>query len=201
MPANHRAWTEGHSFYRFDRIYDRRNLGYRGPDFGLPPMPDQYTLLALQRRELAARRRPPLFAEVNLISSHAPWTSIPRLMAWDEVGDGSIFDRTPPAKLRPGVRAAYGQSIEYSLSTVFSFVQRYGGDDMVLVVLGDHQPATVVTGQGAGHDVPISVITRDPKVMGRISGWGWQDGMLPSADAPVWPMADFRDRFLEAYGP
>ena len=54
MPANHRAWPEGSSFYRYDQIYDRRNLGYRGPDFGLPPMPDQYTFLALQRRELAS---------------------------------------------------------------------------------------------------------------------------------------------------
>ena len=95
MPANRRAWPEGHSFYRYDAIYDRRNLGYRGPDFGLPPMPDQYTFLALQRRELARRQRPPLFAEVDLISSHAPWTRIPRLISWDDVGDGSIFDRIP----------------------------------------------------------------------------------------------------------
>ena len=201
MPANHRAWPEGHSFYGYDRIYDRRNLGYRGPDFGLPPMPDQYTFLALERRELAPRHRPPLFAEVDLISSHAPWTKVPRLIAWDEVGDGSVFGRIPAAELRPGVRAAYGQSIEYSLSSVFSFVQRYGDDDTVFVVLGDHQPATVVTGQGASHDVPISVIARDPKVMSRIAGWGWQDGMLPSPDAPVWPMASFRDRFLDAFGP
>ena len=60
MPANHRAWPEGSSFYHYDAIYDRRNLGYRGPDFGLPPMPDQYTLLALQRRELG--RAPPAAA-------------------------------------------------------------------------------------------------------------------------------------------
>ena len=201
MPANRRAWPEGRSFYGYDQIYDRRNLGYRGPDFGLPPMPDQYTFLALQRRELAPRHRPSLFAEVDLISSHAPWTKVPRLVAWDEVGDGSIFGRIPAAELRPGVRAAYGQSIEYSLSTVFAFVQRYGHDDMVLVVLGDHQPATVVTGHGADHDVPISVIARDPQVLDRIAGWGWQDGVLPSPDAPVWPMASFRDRFLDAFGP
>ena len=190
------------------RIYDRRNLGYRGPDFGLPPMPDQYTLLALQRRELAERHRPPLFAEVDLISSHAPWTRIPRLIAWDDVGDGSIFDRIPAEESTEAAlfgdakraRAAYGHSIEYSLSTLFSYVQRYGDDDLVLVVLGDHQPATLVTGQDAGHDVPISVIAHDPKVMDRIAGWGWQDGMLPSPQAPVWPMEAFRDRFLSAFG-
>src|SRR5215216_6889524 len=65
------------------------------PSFGLPPMPDQYTLLALHRRELARRHRPPVFAEVDLISSHAPWTRIPRLIPWEDVGDGSIFDRLP----------------------------------------------------------------------------------------------------------
>ena len=103
MPANHRAWPEGSSFYRYDRIYDRRNLGYRGPDFGLPPMPDQYTLLALQRRELARRHRPPLFAEVDLISSHAPWTRIPRLIPWGDVGDGSVFDRVPAEESHAGL--------------------------------------------------------------------------------------------------
>jgi phosphatidylglycerophosphate synthase len=208
MPANRRAWPEGFTFYHYDEIYDRRNLGYRGPDFGLPPMPDQYTLLALQRRELARRHRPPLFAEVDLISSHAPWTRIPRLISWEDVGDGSIFARIPAEESTEAAlfgdaeraRAAYGHSIEYVLTTLFSFVQRYGDDELVLVVLGDHQPATLVTGQGAGHDVPISVIARDPEVMDRIAGWGWQDGMSPSPQAPVWPMAAFRDRFLTAFG-
>lgn len=208
MPANHRAWPEGASFYHYDQIYDRRNLGYRGPDFGLPPMPDQYTFLALQRRELAKRHRPPLFAEVDLISSHAPWTRIPRLVSWDEVGDGSIFGRIPPAASTKAAlfgdarraRVAYGQSIEYSLRSLFGFVQHSGDRNLVLVVLGDHQPAALVTGEGATHDVPISIIAHDPKVMDQISGWGWQDGMLPSPRAPVWPMDAFRDRFLGAFG-
>jgi len=207
MPANRRAWPEGHSFYRYDAIYDRRNLGYRGPAFGLPPMPDQYTLDALRRLELAPRHRRPLFAEVDLISSHAPWTRIPRLVPWSEVGDGSVFGRIPPAAASEAslfgdaarARKAYGQSIEYSLRSLFSFVQRHGNRRTVLVVLGDHQPATTVSGEGADHDVPVSVIARDPAVMRQIAGWGWQDGLEPRPDAPVWPMAAFRDRFLGAF--
>jgi hypothetical protein len=208
MPANRRKWPAGRSFYRYDKIYDRRNVGYRGPSFGLPPMPDQYLLLALHRLELARRDRPPLFAELDLISSHAPWTRIPRLISWDAVGDGSIFDRLPAEEAkrstlfsdRDRVRAAYGHSIEYTLRTIFSFVQRYGDDNLVLVVVGDHQPATTITGQGASRDVPISVIAHDPKVMDRIAGWGWHDGMRPRPRAPVWPMSAFRDRFLTAFG-
>ena len=137
-------------------------------------MPDQYVLSALQRLELAKRHRPPLFAEVDLISSHAPWTRIPRLIPWDDVGDGSIFHRVPVeestrAKLfgdAKRARAAYGHSIEYTMSTIVSFVQHYGNDKTVVVLLGDHQPATTVSGQGATHDVPISIIAHDPKVTG-----------------------------------
>jgi phosphatidylglycerophosphate synthase len=207
-PANKRTWPEGSAFYHYDKIYDRRNVGYRGPGFGLPPMPDQYVLSALQRLELAKRHRPPLFAEVDLISSHAPWTRIPRLIPWNEVGDGSIFDRVPAeestrAKLfgdAERARAAYGHSIEYTMSTIASFVAHYGDDKTVVVLLGDHQPATIVTGQGASHDVPISIIAHDPKVMDQIAGWGWQDGLRPSPQAPVWPMGAFRDRFLGAFG-
>ena len=80
-------------------------------------------------------------------------------------------------------------------------MEHYGDDDLVLVLLGDHQPATIVSGQDADHDVPITVVSRDRSVLDRISGWGWQDGMNPSPHAPVWRMDSFRDRFLRAFGP
>jgi phosphatidylglycerophosphate synthase len=208
MPANKRAWPEGSTFYGFDEIYDRRNLGYRGPGFSLSSMPDQYVFEALRRRELAPRDRPPVFAELDLLSSHAPWTRIPSLVPWEDVGDGSVFARVPAYESSESAllddperaRAAYGRSIEYALSTVVSFARRHGGERLVLVVVGDHQPATVITGQGAGHDVPVSVIARDPAVLDRIAGWGWQDGLRPDQQAPVWPMEAFRDRFLTAFG-
>ncbi len=80
-------------------------------------------------------------------------------------------------------------------------MQTSNDPNLVLVVLGDHQPATIVSGEGANHDVPISIIAHDPAVLAQISSWGWQDGMLPGPQAPVWRMDTFRDRFLTAYGP
>jgi hypothetical protein len=130
------------------------------------------------------------------------------MIPWNEVGDGSIYRRIPAEVSsrdalfanHSAVRAAYGHSIEYTTSAIFSFVQRYGRKNLVLIVLGDHQPATIVTGQDASHDVPVSVIARDPKVLERIAGWGWRPGMRPSPQAPVWRMNAFRDRFLTAFG-
>ena len=46
------------------------------------------------------------------------------------------------------VRALYAQSIEYSLTSLISFVTTYHDHDpnLVLVLVGDHQPASIVTG-------------------------------------------------------
>jgi hypothetical protein len=209
VPSNSRDWPQGTSFYHYDKLYDARNVGYAGPNFSYASMPDQYTLSALHRMELAKPTRAPVMAEIDLVSSHTPWAPLPHLVDWNKVGDGSVFDGMPAQGQSPDVvwrnsnrvRAAYGQSIQYSLSALISFVQTSGNKNLVLVLLGDHQPATIVSGARPDHDVPITIIAHDSKVMDRISSWGWQDGMLPSPHAPVWPMDAFRDRFLTAYGP
>ena len=208
VPSNTEDWPEGEAFYHYDKVYDARNVGYRGPKFSYASMPDQYTLSVFQRLELAQPDRAPVMAEIDLVSTHTPWAPLPRMVEWSEVGDGSVFDGMPAQGESPEdvwrdsdrVKAAFGQSIQYTLEALVSFVETYGDDDLVLIVVGDHQPATVVSGEDASHDVPITVIAHDPAVLDRISSWGWQRGLRPDPDAPVWPMDDFRDRFLTAYG-
>jgi len=85
------------------------------------------------------------------------------------------------------------------MSALISFVQHYRDPNLVMIVLGDHQPWTIVSGQQPSHEVPISVIARDPAVLRRISGWGWNPGLRPDPNAPVWQMSAFRDRFLTAF--
>jgi hypothetical protein len=171
-------------------------------------MPDQYTLSAFQRLELAPGHAP-VMAEIDLVSSHTPWTPLPRMIDPAQVGDGSVFHGMPEQGLTPEVawrdpgqvRSLYGQSIEYSLSALTTFVATSHDPDLVLVLLGDHQPATIVSGAHASHDVPITIVAADPTVLDRISAWDWQDGMRPGPRAPVWPMDSFRNRFLTAFGP
>src|SRR5205807_798749 len=128
-------------------------------------MPDQYTFATLQRLELSKTHRRTLFAEVDTVSSHMPWNRIPVQISWKELGNGSIFKRTPEIHETgafwsnpPRVRAAYGKSIVYALNTLTSFVQHFGSKKLVMVVVGDHQPLPVVSGDNSNHDVPISII-------------------------------------------
>jgi hypothetical protein len=206
MPGNTKPWSEA-AFYGAQRVYDHWNIGYRGPGFNWGTPPDQYTMSAFQRFERQAPNHAPVMAEIPLVTSHSPWAPTPRLIDWKDVGDGSVFGPMAAAGDRPAevwrspsrVRAAFMNSIVYSLNTLITYMENYGDDDLVMVFLGDHQPAPIVSGPHADHDVPITIVARDPAVLNRITGWGWQDGLHPDSNAPVWRMDAFRDRFLHAF--
>ena len=51
--------------------------------------------------------------------------------------------------------------------------------DLVLLVLGDHQPHSPTSPAGPGHDVRSPLVARDPAVLRRIADWGWQPGIHP----------------------
>ncbi|MFL6155817.1 MAG: CDP-alcohol phosphatidyltransferase family protein [Marmoricola sp.] len=206
VPADTTDWPEGKRFYGFEEYYDARNVGYRGPRFGYAPIPDQYTLEQFWRAQLAPKKRRPVMAEIDLVSSHHPWAPLPTMLPAGQVGDGSAYDDQPqtptstqvfadPAK----VKQMYGKSVEYTWQALTGFLTGHRDPNLVVVVLGDHQPHGYVSGAHPGHDVPVSVIAQDPAVMHRIAGWGWQPRLQPSADAAVWRMDTFRNRFLEAF--
>lgn len=208
VPANTRDWPEGAAYYGFDELYDSRDVGYRGPRFGYAPMPDQYTLDHLRRTELTPGERRPVFAEIDLISSHHPWAPVPEQVPWADVGDGSVYDGMP-AREPAGVdgrqhpntaQADYAAAVRYTWRTLISFLVTYPDPRRVVVIVGDHQPHSYVSGSDPGHDVPITVLAQDPAAIARIDGWGWQPGILPGPGAPVWRMDAVRDRFLAAYG-
>jgi hypothetical protein len=207
MPGAVRAFPEGR-FYGYDRVFDSRNTGYVGPKFGWAPQPDQYTLSWFEKN-VHGPAHAPMMVEMPLVSSHTPWAPLPQFIDWDDVGDGSVYKQIheegknaktiwkDPAK----VAHEYSRSVQYTLTAITEWLELYGDDNTVMVVLGDHQASKIVTGEGASHDVPIVILAKDKTVLDKVSDWGWSDGLKPDPAAPVWRMDEFRDRFLTAFGP
>jgi hypothetical protein len=204
-----KGWPE-QSFYGLDKVYNAFQLGYKGPKFSWSTMPDQYALEQYQKQVHSKKRTDgkSLMSLLILTSSHQPWAPIPKLVPWDQLGNGSVFDAIQKAGNKASdviadstkSRQEYGKSIQYSVNSLTQWLERYGNDNTVLVFLGDHQPIARVSGNHASRDVPISIVAKDPKVLAKIDSWNWSDGLRPAHDAPVWKMSAFRDRFLTAYG-
>jgi phosphatidylglycerophosphate synthase len=205
-PSDDPTWAAGKSFYHYDQLYNRHNVGYRGPNFSYSSMPDQYTLATFQRNELTPGHKP-VMAEIDLTTSHIPWAPLPSMVPWNKVGNGSIFDPQPAESESAATvsrndnttRQFYGQSIQYTMTALTSWVTELNDPNLVLILLGDHQPHTIVSGAGATHDVPISIVTRSPSVLKQMSSWHWQNGLLPDPAAPLEPMDAFRNQFLNTF--
>ncbi len=200
-PAHVFPWPEG-DFFGFDAIYNAPDLGYRGERFNWVTMPDQFTLHALDRLERNRPDGPALFAQVALVSSHAPWVPIPELVDWDDIGDGTIFNQwalsgDPPEVVwrdHDRVRDQFRLAVDYSLQTVGAWAARHADDPPLMIVLGDHEPARFVSGVN-GFDVPVHVIG-PPDLVAVFTALGWQEGMIPDTATPALRMDKLRDLFL-----
>ncbi len=207
MPAITMAWPEGERF-GYDRIHAHRDIDYRGPPLNWVTMPDQFTWWYL---ESAIRTDPdprPLFAEVALISSHAPWVPIlPVLEDWETIGDGSVFAPWEDAGERPEelwrdydrVREHYALQVDYALHAMVAYAERFVDERTLLVVMGDHQPAPLITGEDASRDVPVHVFSRDPELLEPFLAWGFRPGGRPDPDRPAPRMDAFRDWFVRSF--
>ena len=197
MPAITMAWPEA-SYFGYDAVYAANNLGYRGKPFNWVTMPDQFTLSAFEKLERGKPHKP-IMAEMALISSHAPWTPIPTLLDWATIGDGKVFDAQAMAGDAPEViwrdqnrvRVQYVASIDYALEVLGSYMAKHGRNT-VFILLGDHQPAPIITGPNASRAVPIHIVSDDPALLGRLDAVQWTTGMVPITQTP-----ERMDRFRE----
>lgn len=206
MPAITMAWPEA-DYFGYDQILSASNLEYRGKPFNWVTMPDQYTLSAFDRLALkpAHGRGQNVMAEIALISSHAPWTPVPKLVDWNDIGDGVIFNNQATSGDSPSVvwanpervRDQYIQTIDYSLATLGDFMARQGKGG-VYIILGDHQPASVITGSDASRAVPVHIVTDDAKLLERLQKSGFSWGMTPTSTQER-PMNEMRQVLIDAF--
>jgi hypothetical protein len=207
MPAITTAWPEA-AYFGYDQILAAADLGYRGQPFNWVTMPDQYTLSAFEQlvRDRPVNEREPVMAEIALISSHAPWTPVASLVEWPSVGDGSIFDAQassgePPSVVwadPESVRRHYIQTIDYSLETLGSYMARFG-KQTIFVILGDHQPASIVTGADAPRSVPMHIVSADRGLIDRFQAAGFVAGMTPKPATREWPMDEMRGVLMDLF--
>ncbi|MEP3165709.1 MAG: hypothetical protein ABJO43_11615, partial [Marinobacter sp.] len=203
MPAITRAWPEGQAF-GYNRIYASTTMDYRGPAFNWVTMPDQYTWSWFQR-SIRDRAETPLFAEIALISSHAPWVPVlPVLKDWSSIGNGETFSQWKDSGEAPAslwrdpdrVREHYAQAVDYALNVATEYALRHVDNQTLLVLLGDHQAAPLVTGGNASRDVVVHIISADPQLLApfvaneQLPGFSW--GALPGNDPNGPAMAHFR---------
>jgi hypothetical protein len=205
MPGLRQDWPEG-SFYGFDQIYGSRELGYAGPEFGWWRIPDQYALAKFDGMEVRQPRRKPLFVFFPTITTHLPFRPTPPYQPdWQRILSDRPFDaetvkvalKQAPAWTNPG--PAYVDTLIYMFSYLAGYLRERAPRDLVLILVGDHQPPGTVTGPGASWEVPVHVITGRQELLGPLLDAGFRPGLAPARPA-VGPMHELTYTLLRALG-
>lgn len=187
MPAITMPWPEGEA-YGFDDIAAAKDIDYAGPALNWVTMPDQFTLDYTQRYLLGET---PVFAQLALISSHAPWTPIlPIIDDWSLIEDGQIFAPwehagDPPEVLWQDIeriRDHYAWSVDYAVNVTGRWAERVVDDNTLMIILGDHQAAPLITGDDASAAVPVHIISGDPALLEPFMARGFVPGTLPTLE-------------------
>jgi hypothetical protein len=205
MPGMSQPWPEG-AFYGFTDIYDYYRLDYKGPSFGWWDVPDQYSLYKLDELAIARQPHQPVFAFFPTVSTHAPFIPTPPYQPdWSRLSSATPFDKAALAaawdqepdwlNLEPG----YLQSIGYALNSFAGYLSQRADRDLVMILIGDHQPPALVTGPGATWNVPVHVITGRPEILKRLTQRGFRDGVVPSYPS-LMKMPALTRVMLDAFG-
>ena len=205
MPGLWQPWPEG-SFYGFHKVYGGPDLAYTGPQFGWWAIPDQFALAKLDALELGRQEGPPVFMFFPTVSTHTPFAPAPpyqpdwpralTAQPFDEDEVGRRFDQQPDwTNLSP----SYADAVAYAHAVLAGFFEQRRPRDFVMVLLGDHQPPALVTGEGASWDVPVHVITRRPLVLERLRAQGLQPGLEPRGES-ISGMHELLPVLLDGFG-
>jgi hypothetical protein len=70
-------------------------------------------------------------------------------------------------------------AMSYAYTTLAGYLRRRHDHDFVMILIGDHQPPALVSGEGASWDVPVHVITNRTAILDRLKADGFRDGLTP----------------------
>ncbi len=205
MPGIRGAWPQG-AFYGFDTIIDANAMPYEGPSFGWWDVTDQYCLALVDQREVAPANRPPAFIVFPTLSTHTPFTPTPPYQPdWSRMLTATPYDQAAldetwgiqPDWLDMG--PDYVRALNYATRTFAGYLRQRAGHDLVLILIGDHQPPALVTGEGAPWTVPMHVITSRTALLDRLAARGFTRGLRPTGPVRS-KMHAVVPALLEAFG-
>jgi hypothetical protein len=189
MPGLRQQWPEG-TFYGFDEIYGADRLAYVGPEFGWFALPDQFSLAKLDILESAVQSGKPRFVFFPTISTHFPFSPTPPYQPdWGRMMDAHPYDG--PSIVRAYARQpdwtnftpGYVEAIAYDFAVLGGYLKRHADRDIVMILIGDHQPPAAVSGEGASWNVPVHIVTSRATLLDRFTSRGFRNGLQPSSPA------------------
>ena len=206
MPGLLVGWPEG-AFYGFQEVYNHQRLDYRGPPFGWWDVNDQFALARVDSNEILPRQRPPAFVFFATITTHAPFVPTPPYQQdWDRLLSSTPYDADELDRAWSAwpdwtnLGPSYLDALTYAFANIGGYLKLRADRDLVVILVGDHQPPALVSGVDASWEVPVHVIASRDGILDRLTQrHQFTDGLKPRHPA-VSRMDTLLPILLDAFG-
>ncbi|MFB6097522.1 MAG: sulfatase-like hydrolase/transferase, partial [Salinibacter sp.] len=188
-----------HNLYDFDTTIYRKDLNYRGPDYGLANAPDQYSLHYTHETYLAPAQQP-FFLFFETVDSHSLWNyglppypddwrqfnaqtrahrsphpdsaSFPPVFLPDSITAPIIYDQ--PTHLR------YLRHVAHEWRVLREYLTAKAPPGSLVLLMGDHQPPLLDTNSST---VPLHVLSTDSTLVDLAQRHGFTAGLQPTGES------------------
>lgn len=198
--SNDHAGLKRVDIYKHGVLVDAVNLRYPGLAYGWGIMPDQWAWWQFRHHdEWFAHPREPYYVYSMCVSTHWAWQHVPPYVrdvhAFEQKDTYPVPEPDPTwppfaevARIATDKRRRYFDSIAYEWRVMLDVLEADKSENLVVAVLGDHQPALEadVPG-GVTMNTPLHMLSRDPAFIESLADAGFQPGMYaqPGVNQPL----------------
>lgn len=192
--------------YDYDTTIFALDLEYQGPSIGWGIIPDQYSL-GYAHEHVLSKLEGPVFTNFHMVSSHAPWNVVPRMVEdWRTLGEPQGDDEALPIDQAPrgnelrelkdrlrhyrrfkAPRYAYMGEVDGFRLEAFTESVDYDLEVLVsyleglsgdkIVIIMGDHQPPLVSDADETYDVPMHVLGRDPALLEEFRLAGFSEGM------------------------
>lgn len=182
-------WPE-RAYYGYEVFIDGPSLGWRGPPLGFWHVPDQFAAARFEQMHPRGPDAAPRFVFMPTMNTHIPFSPVPpfqpdweRLLGSDPYPEADVRRALAERPRWFDLLPDYLRSVSYTYRWLGAWLALPEPRESVYVLVGDHQPASSITGEGASWNVPVHVVARDPALLARFTAQGFRPGMEPAGSA------------------
>ncbi|NJO68629.1 MAG: sulfatase-like hydrolase/transferase [Bacteroidetes bacterium] len=193
-------WTQYSNLYAIDEWIFFKSMNYKGRLYGFGPSPPDQFSLAYAHNYIKNQGKKPFTLFFITQSSHSPFIS-PDTIAdnWEHLNEGIMEKKKRSVFFRKPTVDDYTKAIRYQIMMLTDYILKFGEENDVFILIGDHQPPLITNGKNDGFETPIHIICKNEALIKQFENLGFNRGLEITDRTNTMKHEGFYPIFMKAF--
>ena len=166
------------TFYCIDEWILNESLNFKGDTYGFGKSPpDQYSLNFAMEKISLQEKKPYTFFYLTQ-SSHTPFISPAMVQDWESLSSSDGRQHYHEGFLKQPATEDYYIAIKYQLDVLQEVILKWGRDNDIFLLMGDHQPPVLSNYDKYGLYTPVHIISKKESFLRGFQEYGFERDIM-----------------------